>query len=247
MKRNVVDRVSAVDAALAADDADDAVRRVWELAASHPDDIAVTNTASGMTYAGLAAAASSVARQLSGPGGSRRGEVIAILAARGPSLVAAVSGSFAAGAAYLPLDGMSPPARNAALVSDAGARVLLAEPGQLQLARQIAAALDDPVEILTLGGEDSELFVPAGRQDDLAYVIFTSGSTGRPKGAMVTQRGLRNHLMAMLEELGLSAADRVGATDRASNVRHLGLAIAGPSAGRRPGRCHVRRHRERST
>ncbi|MBV8201880.1 MAG: AMP-binding protein, partial [Acidobacteria bacterium] len=44
---------------------------------------------------------------------------------------------------------------------------------------------------------------------DLAYVIFTSGSTGTPKGAMLDHGGMLNHLLAKLDDLDLSAADRV--------------------------------------
>jgi amino acid adenylation domain-containing protein/FkbH-like protein len=46
----------------------------------------------------------------------------------------------------------------------------------------------------------------------LAYVIFTSGSTGMPKGAMLTHRGMINHLWAKIMDLGLTAADVVAQT-----------------------------------
>ena len=42
----------------------------------------------------------------------------------------------------------------------------------------------------------------------LAYVIYTSGSTGVPKGAMVTQVGMRNHLWALIQKLGLGAGEQ---------------------------------------
>ena len=50
----------------------------------------------------------------------------------------------------------------------------------------------------------------------LAYVIYTSGSTGIPKGAMVEQRGLLNHLLSKISELGLSASDVIAQTAPAS-------------------------------
>ncbi|GAA2084311.1 hypothetical protein GCM10009801_45360 [Streptomyces albiaxialis] len=50
-----------------------------------------------------------------------------------------------------------------------------------------------------------EPVVPEG--DELAYVIFTSGSTGRPKGAMVHRRGMVNHLLAKVEDLGMGEGD----------------------------------------
>ena len=54
--------------------------------------------------------------------------------------------------------------------------------------------------------------LPAVTPDDLAYVIYTSGSTGVPKGAMITHRGMLNHLWAKVADLGLDAADTVAQT-----------------------------------
>jgi non-ribosomal peptide synthetase component F len=52
---------------------------------------------------------------------------------------------------------------------------------------------------------------PASRADsaNLAYVIYTSGSTGIPKGAMVTHRGMLNHLLAKVHLLDLGPGDAV--------------------------------------
>jgi len=46
----------------------------------------------------------------------------------------------------------------------------------------------------------------------LAYVIYTSGSTGVPKGAMIEQRGMVNHLYAKIDDLALTAQDKVAQT-----------------------------------
>ena len=51
---------------------------------------------------------------------------------------------------------------------------------------------------------------------ELAYLLFTSGSTGEPKGVMVHHRGLLNHLLAKIEDLGLGPSDRVAQTAAAS-------------------------------
>src|SRR4029079_10213953 len=54
--------------------------------------------------------------------------------------------------------------------------------------------------------------LPPPLPSQLAYVLFTSGSTGVPKGALIEHRGMLNHLLAKVEALGLSAADRVAQT-----------------------------------
>ncbi|MFE2752932.1 amino acid adenylation domain-containing protein [Actinosynnema sp. NPDC059335] len=66
------------------------------------------------------------------------------------------------------------------------------------------------VGLLLVGDEVAhELPEPVGAGDDLAYVLFTSGSTGKPKGAMVTHRGMVNHLLAKVEDCVLSEEDTV--------------------------------------
>jgi amino acid adenylation domain-containing protein len=58
--------------------------------------------------------------------------------------------------------------------------------------------------------------VIAQSSDALAYVIYTSGSTGRPKGVMVRHGSVVNFLLAMQEELRLTAEEVVAATTSVS-------------------------------
>ncbi|WP_437671269.1 amino acid adenylation domain-containing protein [Sorangium sp. So ce131] len=53
---------------------------------------------------------------------------------------------------------------------------------------------------------------PACSSRGLAYVLFTSGSTGEPKGAMVEHGGMVNHLLAKIEDLGITEGDVVAQT-----------------------------------
>ncbi|MEU4746597.1 non-ribosomal peptide synthetase, partial [Actinosynnema sp. NPDC023658] len=119
-----------------------------------------------------------------------------------------VLGVLGAGAAWVPLDPRAPHDRSAALLSDSGARWLLASPERAAQAHDLAA--DTGVEVIVLDdAADPDLLPVRGGDDDLAYVIFTSGSTGRPKGAMVHRAGMVNHLLAKVEDLGLSELDTV--------------------------------------
>ncbi|MDU3047480.1 amino acid adenylation domain-containing protein, partial [Bradyrhizobium sp.] len=62
--------------------------------------------------------------------------------------------------------------------------------------------------------------VPASPRSpaSLACVIYTSGSTGEPKGAMIAQRGMVNHLLSKIADLGLSSGDVVAQTSPQSFV-----------------------------
>ncbi|MBY8848278.1 non-ribosomal peptide synthetase [Saccharothrix sp. MB29] len=137
-----------------------------------------------------------------------RGDLVALPTAPGRDFVVSVLAVLGAGAAYVPVDSDAPIARGRELVADSGARLVLAAPGVAGRAADLAGDVD-----LLLVGDDVEpvdaLPDPVGAGPDLAYVLFTSGSTGKPKGAMVTHRGMVNHLLAKVEDCALTDADTV--------------------------------------
>ncbi|MFD4573531.1 amino acid adenylation domain-containing protein [Streptomyces sp. NPDC058417] len=200
----------------------DVVTRVRELAAARPDAEAVTDDDGRLTYRELAERAGGVARRLT-DAGVGPGALVGVLAAPGRGFVAAVLGTLAAGAAWVPLDVHAPTARSAGLVRDAGVRHLLADTAHEDAAAEVltaaatsragvagdglpgAAATAAPAIPVTVLDELPTAPLPAapGGPLDLAYVIFTSGSTGRPKGAMVHRDGMVNHLLAKVEDLAL--------------------------------------------
>ncbi|MFD4573532.1 amino acid adenylation domain-containing protein [Streptomyces sp. NPDC058417] len=191
----------------------DVVERVRELAAADPGAVAVDDGTVRLTYAELRARADEVARRLAGAGVST-GSLVALAADPGAQFVAAVLGVLATGAAWIPLDVHAPVARGAALLADSGADALLFSPAREGYAHQLLAAGEHWPTIVELreqpltAEESAPPVAPApGSGDDLAYVIFTSGSTGRPKGAMVHRDGMVNHLLAKVEDLGLTPAD----------------------------------------
>ncbi|WP_329214365.1 amino acid adenylation domain-containing protein [Streptomyces sp. NBC_01485] len=165
-----------------------------ERAAAHPDRTAAVCGDREASYGALDALSDRVAARL-GALGVRPGERVAVLMDRSVELIAACLGVLKAGAAYLPLDARAPRARSAAVVSGAGASVLVTDPGTdtdgLGVRHTLRLGAGD-------GGHDGDGGVvptgtvrPAradGRPDDLAYVLYTSGSTGTPKGVAVAHR-----------------------------------------------------------
>jgi amino acid adenylation domain-containing protein len=188
--------------------------RVWQLATTEPDRVAVTDRGGDMSYSELAAQAGVIAARLRGLG-AQRGDVVAILAERSAALISGVLGVLAAGAAYFPLDCHAPVGRNRALLETARIRHVLVAPDLLEMAARLTEGARIPAHtiLLTDGAGQAAGLVPVTPADrDLAYVIFTSGSTGVPKGAMVEWRGLHNHLIAMIDELRLGGDDRIAFT-----------------------------------
>ncbi|MEO3814432.1 amino acid adenylation domain-containing protein [Sphaerisporangium sp. B11E5] len=190
---------------------EDVVRRVRKVAAASPRRVAAVDDRRSVDYATLVGWSSALTRTLRESGAGRE-VLVGVLTGRGVHVVAAMLGIWGAGATYVHLDVKAALARNASLVGDSGLRLLLVEAEYTELAREIAAAAGRSIDIVVLGDgidppEDLCPLEPAGSH--LAYIYFTSGSTGRPKGAMVHQDGMVNHLVAKVNDLGMTAADSV--------------------------------------
>lgn len=118
-------------------------------------------------------------------------QVVGLFFERGPAAVAAMLGIVKAGAAYLPLNPLDPPARLATLIREAGATVVVtcqSLAGRLPQETVRTVFLDAPPDI----GDVSEIARnrPGSGGCSLACVLFTSGSTGLPKGVEVLHRGI---------------------------------------------------------
>ncbi len=155
------------------------VARFEEQVTQTPDAVAVDLGGVRLTYAELNARANRVARRL-GTGG-----VVGVCAPNSADLVVGIVGALKSGAAYVPLDPANPAQRQALVLADAGARVVLTSGVTLD-----AETLDlsDPAV-----WADSSTDNPP-TPDGVAYVIYTSGSTGRPKGVEVGHRALATYL-----------------------------------------------------
>ena len=184
-----------------------------EHAAAAPEAVALRFRSESLSYSELDRRASSIARLLLAldiPVDS----TVAVLCRRSTAMPAALLGVLKAGAAYVPLDPDYPIERLRFMLSDSGARALVAEP---ELAEQLGehglplVSLPDTDATWT-EAENASLSsginsFPAVGPDNLAYVIYTSGSTGKPKGVMVTHRGVVNCLQWMQQSYNLDASD----------------------------------------
>ena len=177
--------------------------------ATHGDRVAIRHATGDVTYAQLADQRDRVAAALAARG-VRRGDVVALLLERTPAMLAALLGTLAAGATYVPLDPGFPASRLAFMLADAGAKVVITDLEATDPEAPLAALNLDAAHLLRLTGLPP---APAAQvavgPDDAAYLIYTSGSTGRPKGVRVPQRAVANFLISMREQPGLHAGDRL--------------------------------------
>ena len=165
----------------------DTVLQAFERCAeANPDRPAVQDGDRTTSYSELLAWARSIATTLTAEGAGS-GDVVAVCAGRSTELLAALLGVLRSGAAFLALDPAHPDRRLAALIGDAGARLILTDPSQRSRASGWATAID--VSGLRGDGRARDGGSSPG-PEDLAYVLYTSGSTGEPKGVEVEHRAL---------------------------------------------------------
>ncbi|HEV2104660.1 MAG TPA: AMP-binding protein, partial [Candidatus Eisenbacteria bacterium] len=97
---------------------------IRDAAARAPGAPAVVMDGATLAYGALDAAANRFARALHAHG-VRRGDRVALWLPKSPEAVVALYGAMRAGAAYVPVDPLAPPARLAALVRDCEAAALV--------------------------------------------------------------------------------------------------------------------------
>ncbi|MDG6109856.1 non-ribosomal peptide synthetase [Dactylosporangium aurantiacum] len=185
--------------------------------AAAPGRTAVVAGAVTLTAGELSARADAIAAALRAAG-CARGTLVAVRVDRSADLPAAVLGVWRAGGAYVPIDPDYPPTRQALVLRDCAAPLLLTQRSLLAglPAHDATAVLLDDITASAPGLRPVD--VTAG---DVAYVLYTSGSTGRPKGVAVEHGALANFVLDMRDRL------EAGPEDRWLAVTSLAFDIAG--------------------
>src|SRR5579859_4001454 len=184
-------------------------------AARTPQAPAVIFEGSQVSYAGLNARASRLARHLVSLGAGPE-RLVAVAMPRSPEMIVAVLAVLKAGAAYVPVDLAYPADRIAFMLADARPVAVLTTTaaGRDLPGGTPQVVLDDPAvaaAVSRLAGGDlaaGERPGPLGRSSP-AYVIYTSGSTGRPKGVVVEHRGVVSLVSWARAEFGPGELSRV--------------------------------------
>ncbi|KAL8347227.1 hypothetical protein RB601_003247 [Gaeumannomyces tritici] len=169
-----------------------------------PDAVAIDfNGERQISYAELNTLANRFAHELRGRHGVRTGDLIPLMLDRSVDMMVVILGVMKAGAAYVPLSPDNPAERNAFVVSDAGARLVVVHAEHEEFGRHLGAGVETLVvapgmpDLLDDAENKQRPAIDDASPDNLAYVIYTSGSTGQPKGVKVPHRSAAAAVQSM--------------------------------------------------
>ena len=155
------------------------------------------------------------------------GDRVAIRLSKSVESFVAVHAVLRAGGVVVPIDPLAPSGHAAAVLSDAGATVMIAD-GRARALEEIAvdssishvilprAVRQDwtpPNGVETVVGADIDATAGADLVEvdpgDPAYIIYTSGSTGRPKGIVHSHRSAIAYASLAAQAYALTGTDRL--------------------------------------
>jgi amino acid adenylation domain-containing protein len=199
-----------------------------DAARTQPDAAAYRDAAGTRSYAAYRDESLRLAALLSeaGVGG---GDRVAIALPKGFALYASLHAALFLNACTVPVDYTTPVERGRAIVTDAGARVLVTTGRNLArlLGDEAAAGVDaDAIVVATLASDSAGSLdvtaivdwaatperpaaLPPLDPEAEAYILYTSGSTGTPKGVVQSQRSATAFAAWAAAALDLSPADVV--------------------------------------
>ena len=151
--------------------------------------------------------------------GVRPGDTVALWMKNSPAFLDLVFGASHRGAVLLPMNYRLATSEIAYILTDSGAKLLVADAEYTGEATQLereavprVAILDDAAQLdirhVTEGAEAPEKPVPRA-EGDLMRLMYTSGTTSRPKGVMHAYRQFYWKHLGQVAALGLSADTRL--------------------------------------
>ena len=174
-----------------------------------PNNIAVVDEVSGITYAELDRRSDLLATALR-KAGVNTDTFVAIMLPRRKEFLIAVLAVFKAGGAYIPLDSDYPKERLAFMLKDSDAHMLITT-GTMLKESQTEPYFPREKQLLIDDfdfNESSDYPVNFSQPSGLAYMIYTSGTTGKPKGVMIDHKNLSAFLQFRIDLLHLTQEER---------------------------------------
>lgn len=172
-------------------------------AESTPNHVAVVFENQQLTYAQLNAHANQLASYLQDLGVGPE-VLVAICLERSHLTIISLLAILKAGGAYIPLDPQLPKERQAFILEDTQATVVLTTAElALNLPEHRAHVVSLDADWDVIAQKSHKNLVSEVSPENLVYVLYTSGSTGKPKGVAIEHQQMFNYLNGVLERLEL--------------------------------------------
>ncbi|MBN6037309.1 non-ribosomal peptide synthetase [Amycolatopsis sp. 195334CR] len=202
-----------------------------EMAAAWPDEIAVVHGDARLTYRELNERANRLAHHLRSWAELRGDDLVGLVLDQTEQTIVAILAVWKAGAAYLPVDPSYPDERIAFMLSDTGAKLVLAGEAHGPRVRGLSSVRVLDLEQLELHQESPATPVTDTTSTELAYAIYTSGTTGKPKAVLVSH-GSVDSFRAQLRYFGSPGETREAVLFLANyvfdfSVEQLALSVLG--------------------
>jgi amino acid adenylation domain-containing protein len=181
-----------------------------ESARKNPETHALQDQEGLITYSELDRISNQLARSFQ-KHGVQAGDRVGIWMPKSRYAVAAMQAALRIGAAYVPVDPLSPSTRALLILNDCSVKLLVSSP---ELIREISQNSAGSFPILDgsatgswkqFSGEPVEVQQP---EHSLAYILYTSGSTGTPKGVCISHRNALAFVLWAVKEFALTSRDR---------------------------------------
>ena len=175
----------------------------------YPDRVAIKSKNHTLTYDDVNKTSNRIARTILELPGSGE-EPIALLLENDAAMIASMLGALKAGKIYVPLDPSFPSARNAYILQDLHAGIVVTNNKNLSLARKLTNKASHILNIDDVdAGAPSENLRLSISPDTIAFILYTTGSTGNPKGVIQNHRNVLHDIMQYTNTLHICPDDRM--------------------------------------
>ena len=176
------------------------------MAALHPSKTAIRNkNGEAFSYNELNVKANSFAVWLH-ENGVQPGEMLPLYMEKSLWTLVVIFGIMKAGAAFTPLDPGNPHDRNAFIIKDIEAHLVITDSRNCEACRRfgLETVVIEHVEFSSDANKAPD--VPQMAPESIVYAIYTSGSTGLPKGVLVQHSAVVAATEGMIEATGTTAS-----------------------------------------
>jgi amino acid adenylation domain-containing protein len=181
--------------------------RFEQMVEKYPDRVAVKNEHRQLTYRELNETADRIAQAILNQRGQGE-EPVALLFQQSVEVIASILGVWKAGKFYVILDPTEAQERNAFVLGDAQAPLMVTDTRHLSLANGFAQ-----IDVLNIDNLDAlgspVVEKPEVTADSRACLFYTSGSTGKPKAVLQNHRNLLLITMNYTNGFHVSHEDRL--------------------------------------